>query len=685
MKLKSYLMGSWVEGRGPGIVVRDAVYGHPLIEVDSSGISWEDVARYAREVGGPRLRALTFRERGRRLGELARYLNARKETFYALSAQAGATRRDSWFDVDGGIGALFSYASLARRELPESRFWFEDAPLPLSKDQTFWGRHLLSPKRGLALHINAFNFPVWGMLEKLAPNLLAGVPAIVKPATPTAYVAQAVFQAIVESELFPEGSLQLVCGGLGDLFEKLGEQDVVTFTGSAATGQRLREHPNLRAHNIPFNMEADSLNAALLGASVRPEDPEFELFLQEVLTEQVVKAGQKCTAIRRAFVPQAHLDRVAEALAERLKRLSLGDPTREDVEMGPLVSREQRDEVRRVVQELAEVDELVLAEGTPELKGGSWEEGGFMAPVLLLSPDPWRSRAHDLEPFGPVVTLMPYRSLEEAAELIRRGRGSLAATLVSHDREELRFLVDEIASSHGRILILNRENAASSTGHGAPLPPLVHGGPGRAGGGEELGGLRGITRYLQRVALQVDPTTLSQLSEEYIPGAQRSESQVHPFRKYFEELSIGESLLTHRRTVTEADIVNFANLSGDHFYAHTDEIGARDSLFGRRVAHGYFLVSAAAGLFVDPAPGPVLANYGLERLRFLKPVGIGDTLQARLIVARKLPRETRPGEIPAGVVEWDVELLNQGGELVATYRVLTLVRRKPEAPSEPPS
>ncbi|WP_299430501.1 phenylacetic acid degradation bifunctional protein PaaZ [uncultured Meiothermus sp.] len=677
MKLSSYAVGDWHQSTDDGTLVADAVYGQPVVHVSSKGLDFGAMVEYARKIGSPNLQRYTFHERAAMLRALAQYLTERKEGFYQLSFKTGSTRRDGWVDIDGGIGTFFSYSSLARRELPNERFLVEDDPQTLSKQGSFLGRHLLVPREGVAVHINAFNFPVWGMMEKLAPGLIAGVPAIVKPATQTAYLTEAVFRTMIESGILPEGALQLVCGSTGDLLEHLGEQDCVTFTGSASTGRKLKIHPNLIAHSVPFNMEADSLNCSILGQTVEPGDDEFDLFIKEVTDEMTVKAGQKCTAIRRVMVPRNKVEAVLEALKNRLSKVVLGDPHREEVRMGPLVGASQRDEVAAVVQQLRQDCEVVY-QGEADLLGGDWEKGGFMPPTLLYSNQPWDSGAHDLEPFGPVATVMPYESLVEAVALARRGKGSLVGSVVTHNRQEARILFFGCATHHGRMLILNRENARESTGHGAPLPLLVHGGPGRAGAGEELGGVRGIKHYMQRCAVQADPTTLSVLSNEYVRGAEVSEDLVHPFRKYFEELEIGESLLTHRRTVTEADLVNFANLTGDYFYAHVDEIGARDSIFGKRVAHGYFLIAAAAGLFVSPAPGPVLANYGLENLRFIEPVGIGDTIQARLTVKSKTAKDPRPGERLAGVVEWDVQITNQEGKTVALYSILTLVERRLE-------
>lgn len=678
MKLASYAVGEWFTSSQNGVMVPDAVYGQPVAEVSSEGLDFAQMVRYAREVGGPNLRRYTFHERAAMLRAVASYLNERKEAFYQLSFKTGATRRDSWVDIDGGIGTFFSYSSLTRRELPNERFLVEDDPLVLSKNGSFLGRHLLVPKEGVAVHINAFNFPVWGMLEKLAPGLIAGVPAIVKPATQTAYLTQAVVQEMVNSGLLPPGAVQLVCGGTGNLLDLLDEQDLVTFTGSAYTGRKLKTHPNLIANSVPFNMEADSLNCSILGQSVEPGHPEFDLFVREVATEMTVKAGQKCTAIRRVLVPRHLTEAVVQALRERLSKVTMGDPSREDVRMGPLVGANQRADVQSVVNQLRQEAQVVIGQEGGELLGGDWEKGGFMSPTLLYAHQPLQVQGpHTLEAFGPVATLLPYDNLDEAIALARRGRGSLAGSIVTHNTAEARELFFGCATHHGRLLILNRDNAKESTGHGSPLPQLIHGGPGRAGAGEEMGGVRGIKHFMQRSALQADPTTLAAITNEYVKGAQTYSDAVHPFRKRFEELRIGESYLTHRRTVSEADIVHFAGISGDYFYAHMDELSAKDSIFGKRVAHGYFLISAAAGLFVHPAPGPVLANYGLESLRFIEPVGIGDTIQARLTVKSKNKKEARPGERPTGVVAWDVEITNQENKPVAVYTILTLVERDP--------
>ncbi|WP_272975911.1 phenylacetic acid degradation bifunctional protein PaaZ [Deinococcus geothermalis] len=676
----SYVYGTW-HTAPEGQTLYDAVYGRPVAVISSEGVDFAAALRYGREVGGPALRRLTFHTRARLLRALASYLLERKEDYYRLSLLTGATRRDGWVDIEGGIGTLFSYASMARRELPDERFLPDGKVEQLGKGGTFAGRHLLVPREGVAVQINAYNFPVWGMLEKLAPAFIAGMPSLVKPAPQTAYLAERVVRDIIASGLLPEGALQLVTGEPGDLLDHLEEQDLVAFTGSAATAAKLRVHPNLVARNVPFNTEADSLNASVLGLTVRPEDPEFALYVREVVREMTGKAGQKCTAIRRAIVPRDRVEEVVAALRQELSKVTIGDPARDDVRMGALVSTEQRERVRATLDALQREAQLVIGGEERELLGGDREKGAFLDPTLLLCESPLTARGpHELEAFGPVATLLPYDTLEEAAYLTRMGRGSLAGSIVTHNRAEAAELVMGMASSHGRILILNRENAKESTGHGSPLPQLLHGGPGRAGGGAELAGISGIKHHMNKVAVQADPTTLAAITHEYVPGAEVKEDVIHPFRKSFDEIQVGDSLLTHRRTVTEADIVNFAALTGDHFYAHVDEIGAREGIFGRRVAHGYFLISAAAGQFVWPAPGPVLANYGLENLRFVEPVGIGDTIRTRLTCKRKIRKDLRPGETrPTGVVEWHAEITNQRDELVATYDILTLVERAPDA------
>ncbi|WP_179341973.1 phenylacetic acid degradation bifunctional protein PaaZ, partial [Escherichia coli] len=622
----------------------------------------------------PALRAMTFIERAAMLKAVAKHLLSEKERFYALSAQTGATRADSWVDIEGGIGTLFTYASLGSRELPDDTLWPEDELIPLSKEGGFAARHLLTSKSGVAVHINAFNFPCWGMLEKLAPTWLGGMPAIIKPATATAQLTQAMVKSIVDSGLVPEGAISLICGSAGDLLDHLDSQDVVTFTGSAATGQMLRVQPNIVAKSIPFTMEADSLNCCVLGEDVTPDQPEFALFIREVVREMTTKAGQKCTAIRRIIVPQALVNAVSDALVARLQKVVVGDPAQEGVKMGALVNAEQRADVQEKVN-------ILLAAGCEIRLGGQADlsaAGAFFPPTLLYCPQPDETPAvHATEAFGPVATLMPAQNQRHALQLACAGGGSLAGTLVTADPQIARQFIADAARTHGRIQILNEESAKESTGHGSPLPQLVHGGPGRAGGGEELGGLRAVKHYMQRTAVQGSPTMLAAISKQWVRGAKVEEDRIHPFRKYFEELQPGDSLLTPRRTMTEADIVNFACLSGDHFYAHMDKIAAAESIFGERVVHGYFVLSAAAGLFVDAGVGPVIANYGLESLRFIEPVKPGDTIQVRLTCKRKTLKKQRSAEEkPTGVVEWAVEVFNQHQTPVALYSILTLVARQ---------
>jgi oxepin-CoA hydrolase/3-oxo-5,6-dehydrosuberyl-CoA semialdehyde dehydrogenase len=600
-----------------------------------------------------------------------------KEQLYSVSAHTGATKVDSWIDIDGGAGTLFAYASIGSNELPSGNLVHEGPAFPLGKKGGFSGTHVLVPRGGLAVHINAFNFPIWGLLEKFAPSFLAGMPCIGKPASATSYLTEAAMRLIVQSNILPEGSLQLVIGGTGDLLNRLNGADVVTFTGSADTAARLRVHPNLIANSVPFNAEADSLNCAVLGPDVSPDDEEFELFVKEVAREMTVKAGQKCTAIRRAIVPAKHMDAVIEKLSARLAKTTVGDPAVEGVRMGPLASHAQQADVAERIALLRKDAELAFS-GKAEWVGEGTSNGAFCAPTLLACRKPMDvDSVHNVEAFGPVSTVMAYEEFDEALALAARGQGSLVATLVTKDAAVAAKAIPAMAAWHGRLHILDREAAVESTGHGSPLPTLKHGGPGRAGGGEELGGLRAVKHYLQRAAVQGSPTMLAAVTGEHVRGAKVNETVVHPFRSYFEDLKIGDSLLTHRRTVGEADIVAFGGISGDYFYMHFDEEAAKDSPFGKRIAHGYFVLSAAAGLFVSPAPGPVLANYGLDTLRFVKPVGIGDTIQARLTAKRKIDRNKVDAKgVGQGVVAWDVEVTNQLGELVASYDILTLVAKR---------
>ncbi len=675
--LQSLIADRWI-GRTAARALHSAINGRAVAQTHAETLDFGESLAFARGKALPALLQLDFQRRAAILKALGNYLMERKELLYTISAHTGATRPDSWIDIEGGIGTLFAYASMSRRELPSSNIVHEGPAQALGKQGQFIGSHVLVPKRGVAVHINAFNFPMWGMLEKFAPSFIAGMPCIVKPATATAYVAEACVRLIQESGLLPAGSLQLIVGSSGDLLDRLEETDVVTFTGSADTAAMLRVNQNLVRRSIPFNAEADSLNCAILGPDVQAGDPEFELFVKEVAREMSAKTGQKCTAIRRAIVPAPLIDAVAAALRERLAKIKIGDPALEGVRMGALASKEQQADVAERLALLSQGNEIVYGERdgfAPQGEGVG--EGAFFAPTLLLCRDGFANEVvHNVEAFGPVSTLMPYRELDEALALAAKGRGSLVGSVVTKTPAIAAQAVYHAAAFHGRILVLDREAAAESTGHGSPLPMLKHGGPGRAGGGEELGGTRAVKHYLQRCAVQGSPTMLSAITGEYQRGAKVQEDAVHPFRKYFEEIQIGDSLLTHRRTVSEADIVNFGGISGDFFYMHFDAIAAKDTQFGQRIAHGYFVLSAAAGLFVSPAPGPVLANYGLDTLRFVNPVAIGDTIQARLTCKRRIDRGNRPDQPPQGVVAWDVQVMNQRGELVASYDILTLVAKK---------
>ncbi len=675
--LQSYIGGRWV-GRQSAQALRSAVNGQPIAHTHAEAIDFGEALHHARSVGLPNVLKLDFQQRAGILKALAKYLIEHKEKLYAVSAHTGATRSDSWIDIEGGSGTLFAYAGVGANELPGGNVVHEGPAMPLGKKGGFAGTHILVPRRGVAVHINAFNFPVWGLLEKFAPTFLAGMPCIGKPATATSYLTEAMVRLVNDSGLLPEGALQLVIGGTGDLLDRLEGSDVVTFTGSADTAAKLRVYPNLVRQSIPFNAEADSLNCAILAPDVSPDDEEFDLFVKEVAREMTVKAGQKCTAIRRAIVPASKVDAVAEKLRARLAKTVVGDPANETVRMGALASHAQQADVAERVAELSRDAELVFGarDGFAPV-GQGVAEGAFFSPTLLLARKPADHGAHDVEAFGPVSTLMPYGDLDEALALAARGKGSLVGTLVTRDPATAARVIPQAAAWHGRLLILERESAVESTGHGSPLPVLKHGGPGRAGGGEELGGLRAVTHYLQRAAVQGSPSMLTAVTGEFVRGAKPHESDVHPFRKHFEELAVGDSLLTHRRTVSEADIVAFGGISGDYFYMHFDEVAAKASPFGKRIAHGYFVLSAAAGLFVSPAPGPVLANYGLDTLRFVKPVGIGDTIQARLTCKRKIDRNKVDAKGQGqGVVAWDVEVTNQNAELVASYDILTLVAKR---------
>jgi oxepin-CoA hydrolase/3-oxo-5,6-dehydrosuberyl-CoA semialdehyde dehydrogenase len=675
-KVQNYILGNWKAGEGEENVVFDASTGEEIGFASALGLDFEEILHYGRTIGNPLLRKMTFRERGLMLKKLAFYLLERKEKFYEISYKTGATRTDSWIDIEGGIGNLFSYASL-RRKLPDDIVYIDGDPVDLSRGGPFMGHHIMVPREGVAIHINAYNFPVWGMLEKCAVNWLAGMPAVVKPAPETSYLTEAVVRDIIHSNILPEGSLQLICGNAFELINYAESQDVVTFTGSATTGRLLKSKPNVIEKAIPFNMEADSLNSIVLGEDVEVGTPEFDLFLKEIRKELTVKCGQKCTAIRRIFVPNNLIEEVQNALQQMLVKIIPGDPRMEGVRMGAMVSTNQVKEVLARLEDLKKGTELIIGNVDDfEIIGGSKEKGAFLPPVLLRNDEPYKHlQAHEIEAFGPVSTLMPYQTIEEAAALTKLGKGSLCCTLVTTDNKKARKFTLSAATHHGRILILNRESAKKSTGHGSPLPLLVHGGPGRAGGGEEMGGLRGIKHYMQRCAIQGSPTTLTSITNQYQYGGEFLNPGKHLFEKHFEELRIGETVITHKRTVTEADIVQFANVSWDHFYAHTDITSLEDTTFEQRVAHGYFVLSAAAGLFVSPAKGPVLLNYGLEECRFTKPVYAGMTIGVKLTVKEKMNQEDKEGEIPKGIVKFLVDVYDETGETVAIATILTMIKK----------
>ena len=677
MRLQNYALGEWIVGTGSGTSLHHAVTGAEVAVASSEGLDFKAMLDYGRTVGGPALRAMTFHQRARILKALAQYLTARKDDFYRVSSWTGATKGDSWIDIDGGFGTLFAYASRGRREFPDETYFVDGAVEGLSKGGTFIGRHICVPMEGVAVQINAFNFPVWGMLEKFATSFLAGVPSIVKPATVTSFLAEAVATSMVESGLLPAGTFQLICGSAGDLLDHLTCQDSVAFTGSASTGLMLKGSKAILEHSVRFNQEADSLNYSMLGPDAVPGTEEFDLFIKEVAREMTVKAGQKCTAIRRTLVHESMVEDVTAALRKRLGGITVGDPAVDGVRMGPLAGKGQVREVEKSVARLRDAAELVFGgPGTLDVIGADAERGAFYPTMLLYSDKPFeRTQPHDVEAFGPVNTIMPYSTVDDAIALAKLGKGSLVGSLFTARDDVAREVTLGTAAYHGRLVLINRHSGRESTGHGSPMPGLVHGGPGRAGGGEEMGGVRGVMHYMQRTAIQGSPQTVAAITREWSKGANELLDRIHPFRKFFDELRIGETFITHRRTVTEADVVNFAGISGDFFYAHMDDIAAKESFFERRVAHGYFVLSAAAGLFVDPAPGPVLANYGLEGLRFVKPVYIGDTIQARLTCKQKTAKEDRDGQAPQGVVHWDVEVTNQAAEPVAVYTILTLVKR----------
>jgi oxepin-CoA hydrolase / 3-oxo-5,6-dehydrosuberyl-CoA semialdehyde dehydrogenase len=677
MKLQNYATGKWIDGDGDGKALFNAITGEQIATASSAGISFEEMLNYARTVGNPALRKMTFPERGRMLKALALYLTERKEKYYELSYATGATRIDSWIDIDGGIGNLFAYSSL-RRQFPDQPFYVDGETTGLSKTGSFIGHHIMVPKEGVAIHINAFNFPIWGMLEKIAVNLFAGVPAVVKPATITSYLTELVVKDIVASKILPEGALQLICGSANGILDYVTSQDVVTFTGSASTGRLLKSHPRILEESVPFNMEADSLNAAVLGPDAVPGTEEFDLFVKEVRKEMTVKCGQKCTAIRRIIVPENLVEDVQIALGKMLGQTTIGDPRVEGVRMGSLAGIEQLKEVREKIQLLQKSSEVVYGSLEQlEVIGADAKKGAFLSPMLLLNSNPFNNLdSHNIEAFGPVSTLMPYKTIEDAVKLTKLGKGSLVCSITTADDNVARDFTINAASHHGRILILNRHCAKESTGHGSPMPMLTHGGPGRAGGGEEMGGKRGVMHYLQRTAIQGSPTTLTKITGVFQYGAEQKESQPHVFRKHFEELEVGDTVFTAKHTVSEADIVNFANVSGDNFYAHMDATSLDGTIFTQRVAHGYFVLSKAAGLFVDPKKGPVLLNYGLDDCRFTKPVYPGMTIGVRFTVKEKIDQEKRSeDDIAKGIVRFLVDVYDETGETVALATILTMVKK----------
>ena len=687
-KLGNYINGNWINGDGDGQQLFHAVSGEAIATATTQGLDFKAVLQYAREKGNTALRKMTFQERGRMLRALALHLMQHKEKFYTISYQTGATRIDSWIDIEGGIGNLFSNASL-RRKLPDDPFCLDGDPIALSKGGNFMGHHILVPKEGVAVHINAYNFPVWGMLEKIAVNLLAGMPAVVKPATVTSFLTEAVVKEIIASKILPEGALQLLCGSAGDMLNHVGSQDVVTFTGSAGTGLKLKSHENILRESVPFNMEADSLNCIVLGTDVQPGMPEWDIFVKEVKKEITVKAGQKCTAVRRIFVPENKLEAISKAIAAELEKTSIGNPLNEKVRMGALAGQSQREEVRTQVQKILASSQIIYGSlDSVTVIDADERNGAFISPILLLNEKPFSAEEpHNVEAFGPVSTLMPYKTMDEVIELSKKGKGSLCSSIITADANVAKQYVLGAATYHGRILVLNEECAKESTGHGSPLPLLVHGGPGRAGGGEEMGGLRGIKHYLQRTAIQGSPTMITAISNVYQQNAKCNTGCTHPFKKYFEELNIGDQLLTQKRLITSEDIDKFALLSGDQFYAHLKDTNFDGTMFEQQVAHGYFIMSAAAGLFVDSFDkNPVLLNYGIDELRFTKPVYPGAEVYIRFTCKEKLPNDKRVVENPEdfkrgddiekGIVKWLVEFFDETNEVTGVATILTMVKMK---------
>lgn len=677
MKLGNYVSGHWTEGHGEGTPLFDSVTGEIISHATTEGLDFEEILHYGRTKGGEKLRKMTFQERGNMIKKLALYLTKRKEQFYELSYRSGATRIDSWIDIEGGFGNLFANASL-RKLFPNQPYDVEGDAIDLSKGGRFMAHHILVPKPGVAVHINAFNFPIWGMLEKCAVNWMAGMPAVVKPATSTSYLTEAVVKEIITSGILPEGALQLICGSANKILDFVESQDVVTFTGSASTGRMLKSHTRIINESVPFNLEADSLNCSILGEDAVPGTPEFDLFINAVRSEMTVKCGQKCTAIRRIIVPQNLIEDVQIALGKALDKVTIGDPRLKEVRMGSLVSNDQVEEVKMRTREIAKTAAIVYGDYDKiTTVGADASKGAFISPMVLREDHPFQNiLVHETEVFGPVATIMPYKNIEEAVDLAKMGKGSLVSSIVTNSDKIAKDYVINAASHHGRILVLNRENAKQSTGHGSPLPQLVHGGPGRAGGGEEMGGVRGIKHYMQRCAIQGSPTTLTEITGIYQPNSAYKEAPEHPFKYYWDDIEPGMSLKTHKRTVTDTDIINFANLTWDHFYAHTDITSLKGSIFEKRTAHGYFILAAAAGLFVWPNKGPVAANYGLEECRFLRPIYHNDTMYVRLTCKQKIERDHVGEQMPSGIVKWFVEVFDQNDELTAIATILTMVQKR---------
>ena len=685
-KLGNYINGHWIAGDGDGQLLFDAVTGKPFAAATTQGLDFENILHYGRTVGNPALRKMTFHQRGNMLKALALHLRNHLEKFYPISYKTGATKADSWVDIEGGIGNLFANASL-RRKFPDDVFCIDGESHNLSPNKTFMGVHILTPKEGVAVHINAFNFPVWGMLEKIAVNLLAGMPCIVKPATVTAYLTEAVVKEIIASDILPEGALQLLCGSAGDLLQHVNSQDVVTFTGSASTGLMLKSNPNILRENTPFTMEADSLNCIVLGNDVHPAMPEWDIFIKEIRKEMTLKAGQRCTGIRRIFVPENKLEDVHIALGKALSQTVIGNPLNASVKMGSLAGNTQRKEVRDQVQKLLASSQIIYGSlDSVQVVDADAEKGAFLSPILLLNQQPFTSpEPHNIEAFGPVSTLMPYNNTDDAITLSKMGKGSLVSTIVTADYKIARQYIIGAAAHHGRILVLNNECAKESTGHGSPLPLLTHGGPGRAGGGEEMGGIRGVKHYLQRTALQGSPTTITAITNVFQPNANGKNPGKHPFKKYFEELEIGDQIITEKRVITSQDIDRFADLTGDHFYAHIKTTNFSGTMFERQVAHGYLIMSIAAGLFVDGyEKNPVLLNYGIDELRFTKPLYPGAEVYIRFTCKEKLPNDKRMVEKPEdfkrgddidkGIVKWLVEFFDETNEISGIATILTMVK-----------